>query len=210
MKYAILPLICFLLLLTRDHWDLGIYSPSTDLQEVTIKAKSHPDWLFPLIINFTKKKEGFKSRPYICPGGYLTVGYGDVISSSKEFRTWSEKEASAKLEYNFNQKLAWVKKVSPAKCSESQLWAITMLAMNCKMHKWKNSKLKEEIIEYVHIPNRDSFSELKTKWESWSKIKGKRHQSLVHRRYLEYLIFTGQWTKIKETYGEYLPKEPSA
>jgi GH24 family phage-related lysozyme (muramidase) len=204
-SYLILPLIAFLLILSKDHWDLSLYSPETDLQEITIKASRHPDWLFPLIINFTKKKEGFKARPYICPGGFLTVGYGDVVDNSKEFRTWTEKQASAKLEYNFNQKLAWVKKVSPEKCNEAQLWAITMLAMNCKMHKWKNSSLKQAVIEYIAIPNQECFSRLQNKWEAWSKIKGKRHKSLVHRRHLEYLIFTGQWTKIKEEYKYYMP-----
>lgn len=151
-------------------------------------------------------------RPYVCPAGKITVGYGHVILKSSEFRTWSEAEASALLKSDFDKKLAWVKTNAPEACKEYQLWALTMLAMNCRMHRWKKSSLREEVWEYVYIPNRSSFTELQDKWEAWSKIRnpktGKkvRHRSLVNRRHLEYLIFTGQWSKIKKEYAQYIPK----
>ena len=211
MKF--LPLLIFVLLaqLKRDHYDMNTYIPKVELEQVTISASSTPEWLFPLVLNFTKKKEGFMRRPYLCPAGLLTVGYGDVITNSSEFHTWTEKEASDKLVKNFETTLTWVKRISPEKCKEHQLWAIAMLAMNCRMTKWKKSELRQKIIEYTYIPNRSAFTELRTKWEAWSKIRnpktGKKYKSrvLVERRYLEYLIFTGQWNQIKTDFKQYFP-----
>lgn len=36
-------------------------------------------------IALLKKFEGYRRQPYICPGGTLTVGYGQVIASQAEF-----------------------------------------------------------------------------------------------------------------------------
>lgn len=49
-----------------------------------------------------KKFEGLRKAPYICPGGTLTVGYGQCITSQKAFNTrypngFSEKDAHALL-----------------------------------------------------------------------------------------------------------------
>ena len=212
-----IPLIAVLMfLLHRDHWNLELHLPAQDLQTFTVSASETPEWLFPLIINFTKSKEGFMRRPYICPAGMVTVGYGHVILKSTEFKTWREEEASALLESDFQKKMEWMKKNAPERCKEHQVWALTMLAMNCRMTKWKNSSLREAVIEYVHIPNRECFGRLQTKWEAWSKIRSPRtktrparvwkSKALVERRHLEYLIFTAQWNKIREEYGKYIPQ----
>jgi lysozyme len=197
--------------MTRDGWEKALLYKAPDLEEAVISANYEPDWLFPLILNFTKSKEGFMRRPYICPAGMLTVGYGHVILKSSEFKTWSEKQAHEQLISDFNKKKEWVIKNAPAKCKEYQLWSLTMLAMNCRMNKWKSSSLREEVWEYIYIPNRSSFTELQTKWTAWCKIRnpktGKKWKSkaLLERRQLEYLIFTGQWQEIRKQYGHYIP-----
>lgn len=198
--------------MTRDGWEQALLYKAPDLQETVISANYTPDWLFPLIINFTKAKEGFMRRPYICPAGLVSVGYGHVIlpgeSHSKVYR---EVEADSLLRKDFRKKLAWMKNNAPSKCKEYQLWSLTMLAMNCRMHKWKSSSLREEVWEYIYIPNRSSFTELQQKWTAWCKIRspktGKKWKSkaLLERRQLEYLIFTGQWQEIRKNYGQYIP-----
>lgn len=207
-----------MMLFQRDHWNQELHRPAQDLSTVTISASETPDWLFPLIIEFTKKKEGFMRRPYICPAGMVTVGYGHVILNSSEFKTYREVEADALLRKDFEKKMAWMKMNAPEGCKEYQLWALTMLAMNCRMTKWKNSTLRQKVIEYIHIPNRSCFVELQDRWEAWSKIRSPktktrparvwRSKALVERRHLEYLIFTGQWNKIKTEYAKYFPNQP--
>ena len=45
-------------------------------------------------LEFIKKYEGFQSKPYICPAGKLTIGYGHVISPHEQFNTTiTEKDA---------------------------------------------------------------------------------------------------------------------
>ncbi len=34
------------------------------------------------LINQLKRHEGFSSKPYICPGGYLTIGYGRNLDAN--------------------------------------------------------------------------------------------------------------------------------
>lgn len=199
--------------MTRDGWEKALLYKAPTLEEATISASYTPDWLFPLILNFTKSKEGFKDKRYNCPAGLPSIGYGHVIlPKDKITGRWSELKAHNQLISDFEKKKEWMVNNAPAKCKEYQLWSLTMLAMNCRMHKWKTSSLREEVLEYVYIPNRSSFEELQVKWKAWSNIRnpktGKKWKSkaLLERRQLEYLIFTAQWSKIKEQYGKYIPR----
>lgn len=45
-------------------------------------------------LEFIKKYEGFQSKPYLCPAGKLTIGYGHVISPHEQFNSpITEKDA---------------------------------------------------------------------------------------------------------------------
>lgn len=44
-------------------------------------------------INLIKKWEGFKAKPYICPAGYPTIGYGHVIRKSETFSDLTPEQA---------------------------------------------------------------------------------------------------------------------
>lgn len=45
-------------------------------------------------LEFIKKYEGFQAKPYLCPAGKLTIGYGHVISSRERFNSpITEKDA---------------------------------------------------------------------------------------------------------------------
>ena len=50
------------------------------------------------LLKFIKQKEGFRAKAYICPGGFLTIGYGQRISESSKYAkkgaTITEEEAS--------------------------------------------------------------------------------------------------------------------
>lgn len=44
----------------------------------SIKIKYSP------LIEMLKRDEGLRLKPYICPGGYLTIGYGHVLNNGSE------------------------------------------------------------------------------------------------------------------------------
>jgi lysozyme len=57
-------------------------------------------------IKAIKKHEGFAGgKPYVCPGGYCTIGYGHVIRDGENFTELTEKQADSLLRVDFNKAL---------------------------------------------------------------------------------------------------------
>lgn len=48
-------------------------------------------------LNLIKKEEGFKQKPYVCPAGKLTIGYGHVILPNESFTEINEIQATQLL-----------------------------------------------------------------------------------------------------------------
>jgi lysozyme len=75
--------------------------------QMTKERESITDYeVSPAGVTLLKKFEGLSTRPYICPGGTLTVGYGQCISQ-KKFDTqypngFSEKDAENLLRSTLN------------------------------------------------------------------------------------------------------------
>lgn len=44
-------------------------------------------------IELIKRFEGFKSEPYVCAGGYLTIGYGHKLLPSDKYNKITEEKA---------------------------------------------------------------------------------------------------------------------
>jgi len=50
------------------------------------------------LVDLIKKREGFFPRPYLCPAGIPTIGYGFTASRHLKMKKMTEKQASAILE----------------------------------------------------------------------------------------------------------------
>ncbi len=200
-------LVSLLVLLSMDSTPkeiIGVYF----MEPVEITATQAPDWTYDFVIEYLKAHEGFRANPYICPAGYLTVGYGDQINHRSENKTWSESEAAAKLKINLAKKEAWIVSTIPLEMKEHQKLALAALAFNCRMHSWKTSGLKKLVEQHLQAPD-DIALRVKVfkRWQMWSTINGVPCQSLRLRRTLEANLFIGNWDIIRENYGQYIPAD---
>ena len=132
-----------------------------------------------------KHFEGFYSKPYICPAGYPTIGYGTVYKPdgtkvtmqdqpiSKEVATdWLMRE----LEYNY---MAGVLKASPILINNTNaLAAITDFAYNLGVGRYRASTLRRRV-------DAGNWEEAATELHKWVYGGGKKLPGLVRRRQSE-------------------------
>jgi len=63
------------------------------------------------VIEFIKGHEGYRAYPYVCPGGFWTVGYGCIIKYSGKLNfPLSEQQATKLLKQRFDQCINLAKK----------------------------------------------------------------------------------------------------
>ncbi len=82
-------------------------------------------------LEFIKKYEGFKNKPYICPAGKLTIGYGHVISPHEKFNTTiTEKDADRILKNDLKVTQTTIEKGVTVSLTQGQYDALVSLVYN--------------------------------------------------------------------------------
>lgn len=98
------------------------------------------------LIEHIKFFEGFRSHPYICPGGYPTIGYGHRIKSLDELPI-SEPDAEQLLRQDLVERQKQALKLSPnlTNQSERRVAAIIDFIYNVGSNNYKSSTLKKVV-----------------------------------------------------------------
>lgn len=82
-------------------------------------------------LEFIKKYEGFQSKPYLCPAGKLTIGYGHIISPHEQFNSpITEKDADRILENDLKVTETTIAKGVTAPLAQGQYDALVSLVYN--------------------------------------------------------------------------------
>ena len=132
-------------------------------------------------IDLIKKYEGFSARPYKCPAGVLTIGYGrtiDVrpyeITTEKAETIWLDKYVKTIAD----QILALVK----VELSNNQICALIDFVYNLGIGNFKSSTLLRKI-------NQGDFSAAANEFLKWNKAGGIVLKGLENRRIAERMLF---------------------
>lgn len=132
-------------------------------------------------IDLIKKYEGFSARPYKCPAGVLTIGYGRTIDvrpyeiTTEEAETiWLDKYVKTIAD----QILAIVK----VKLSNNQICALIDFVYNLGIGNFKSSTLLRKI-------NQGDFSAAANEFLKWNKAGGIVLKGLENRRIAERMLF---------------------
>lgn len=142
-----------------------------------------------IVIELCKKWEGFSEKPYICPAGYVTIGYGTVYkpdgtrvslqdaSISKETaESWLVKEIT-------NNYIKGVLKASPSLINNPQLLAaITDFAYNLGVARYRASTLRKRV-------DAGDIDGCVAELRKWVYGGGKKLRGLVLRREDEIALF---------------------
>lgn len=139
-----------------------------------------------IAIPFIEKFEGFSPKPYICPAGRITIGFGHT--SGVVSNMLMTKEEAEKLLTKDLQKL-----VDPIinglgiMMNNNQLSAILSFCYNCGLSAFLDSTLKKKIV--ANAPVVDILFQFKR----WDKVAGVSMPGLTYRRSTEAsLYFTKQ------------------
>jgi lysozyme len=153
-------------------------------------------------------REGFRARPYKCPAGVWTIGFGHTGNKKliKEYRNNSNLELSLGQAINLlmndlESKLKQVKaKKKFKKLTPEQQLAIAMFGHNVGVSKIRRgTQIYKEITRRKIKPKR-----LMKKWKAWAKYKSKKtgkmvtSTNLLGARELEANLFLGNTKEIEK------------
>lgn len=132
-----------------------------------------------------KRFEGFSSKPYICPAGYPTIGYGTVYKPDGTKVTMQDKPISREValdwllrELNYNY-MVGVLRASPKLAAYPKvLGAITDFAYNLGVPRYRASTLKKRI-------DAGDWESAATELHKWVYGGGRKLPGLVKRRQAE-------------------------
>jgi len=138
-----------------------------------------------------KEFEGFSSKPYICPAGYPTIGYGTVYKPDGNKVTMRDATISrevalgwliSELESNY---MAGVLKASPSLIKEPvALGVMTDFAYNLGVGRYRASTLRKRV-------DVQDWNGAATELHKWVYGGGKKLPGLVRRRQAEVDLLAG-------------------
>jgi GH24 family phage-related lysozyme (muramidase) len=126
-----------------------------------------------------KEFEGFAPKPYNCPAGQKTIGYGSY------FKSWghnsiTERQADSLLRVSFDKHIRLAYRQT--KLEGRQLLAVAMLMMNLKFTSWQKSTLRQVVTS-------DDRERITAAWMSLCNAGGKKLKGLEKRRHWELQFF---------------------
>jgi lysozyme len=164
---------------------------SKDIAPIVIQAKSKAILVKPNIkqiwknelVNQVKGFESFKSAPYLCPAGVLTVGYGHTGKFASNALTKQRAEDILKKE--LEECRAIVRRNVKVPLTENQTCALVSFTYNC------GEKNLRSLINGDSRLNSGNYKSVSKLMPLYSKANGKTLNGLVRRRMLEVSMWNG-------------------
>lgn len=157
-------------------------------------------------LDIIKSFEGLKLKPYLCPAGIPTIGYGTIRYPNGKPVTLNdppitEKQAEAYLLHDVREKAAGVERLVKVKLNDNEFSALVSFAYNVGLGAFGGSTLLKLL-----NANADKVA-VADQLLRWNKANGKELPGLTRRRQAERALFL---QPVIETDGEnVLPLGPS-
>jgi lysozyme len=131
-------------------------------------------------LNLIKTYEGFRSKPYLCPAGVPTIGYGcteyaDGRRVSLSDREITEKEATTYLKLFVTTLEYEIAKLITVPLNQNQFSALVSFTYNLGLGSLRKSTL-------LKLLNEGKFQEAADQFLRWNKAGGKELPGLTKRR----------------------------
>ena len=137
-------------------------------------------------LQLIKRFEGCKLKPYLCPAGYWTVGYGHVIGNGKdkpEKQLYTQGEVDALLRSDLRRFERGVLRYCTVYLTQSQFDALVSFSFNLGLGVLQRSTLRQKILR------KDGEGAAKELLR-YDKVGGRPLKGLTRRRQAEYRLFT--------------------
>lgn len=133
-------------------------------------------------LELVKRFEGFRAKPYLCPAGVPTVGYGHTEGVSLSDPAISREMAEALLAKDLVVFAAGVARMLSAPVSQNQFDALVSFAYNVGLGNLRRSTLLRRV-------NEGDVAGAAREFAKWTKAKGVELPGLVKRRAAERALF---------------------
>jgi len=130
--------------------------------------------------------EGFSSKPYLCPGSYLTIGYGHKIEPGEGWTEISQEQADIILDQDIKAILDFLKISLQERfneLNEDQVAALISFVFNIGWEAFQESTVRKKILEGA------SDKEITNEMARWVYSNGKLLPGLARRRRAEIELF---------------------
>jgi len=137
-------------------------------------------------IQLIQKFEGCKLKPYLCPAGLWTVGYGHVIGNGKEApekQLYTQEEVDELLRTDLRRFERGVLRYCTVHLSQSQFDALVSFSFNLGLGVLQRSTLRQKIL-------RQDGEAASKEILKYNKSGGQVLKGLTRRREAEYRMFT--------------------
>lgn len=142
-------------------------------------------------IALIKHFEGFRSEPYLCAGGYRTIGYGHVIRPGEALQSVTEAEAEALLFRDLTLSERAILRLITVPLTSHQFDALASFTFNLGSGALQSSTLRQKV-------NRQEHEDAAQEFHRWVYAGGRKLAGLVRRRRLESLLYSGEADLVKE------------
>lgn len=138
-------------------------------------------------LNLIKRYEGLRLRPYKCPAGLWTVGYGHVIGDGRTLpesarRTYAKEEVDSLLQKDVARFERGVLRLCPVPLTQGQFDALVSFSFNLGLGNLQRSTLRMKT-------NRGEIARASKEFLKWVRANGKVLSGLVNRRKDEARLF---------------------
>lgn len=154
-------------------------------------------------IELIKKWEGFRPKPYLCPSGIPTIGYGTTyypdtdVPVSLTDAPISEEDASKYLALSLVSPMKRIVQIVNRNLSDHELAALLSFVYNVGF----SALMRSTLLKVLN----GADGSLETEWLKWNKSAGKPLAGLTKRRQEEFDLFT----KPSMASTDLLPEVPS-
>lgn len=133
-------------------------------------------------VRLIKQFEGFSPKPYKCPGGVLTIGFGHAIRQGELFTEIDEFEGHQLLLRDLKEAEAAIARHVTAPLNENQFSALASWVFNLGAERLRKSTL-------LRLLNKSRHQDAAAEFPKWSYAGGIRLNGLKARRLAERKLF---------------------
>lgn len=135
-------------------------------------------------IALIKQFEGFSPKPYLCPAGKPTIGYGHVIRQDESLAQVTAEQAISLLQGDVDAVGKLIEKMCGISLEQNEFDALVSLVFNIGGHAFEKSTL----LRFLNAKDKPGASR---QFLRWVYINGNKNEGLMRRRAAEKALFDG-------------------
>lgn len=131
-------------------------------------------------LDLIKRFEGFRAKPYVCPAGKWTIGYGHTNGVNADTRPVTEEEAEMLLREDLMAITNVLNRILPESLTQNQFDSICSFCYNLGFGAFMVSTLYRVIKS-----NPNDYERIRKEFGRWVNAGGRQLPGLVERRKAE-------------------------